>query len=124
MLPYYDYCAIIVLQLEHMFERMNEMAQIVPIKELKNTAKISELCHSSDEPVYITKNGYGDMVIMSIELYENTMQNSDGNKPPTIKHRTQKADSNADFDDYELEKQLNRLRLTAAKTKAKFSDAR
>ena len=46
------------------------MPQIIPIKDLKNTAEISELCHRSEEPVYITKNGYGDMVIMSIENYE------------------------------------------------------
>ncbi len=46
------------------------MPQIIPIKELKNTSEISERCHQSDEPIYITKNGYGDMVIMSIEKYE------------------------------------------------------
>ncbi len=46
------------------------MPQIVPINELKKTRTMSELCHNSQEPVYITKNGYGDMVIMSIELYE------------------------------------------------------
>ena len=46
------------------------MACIVPIKDLKNTAKISELCHTKTEPVFITKNGYGDMVIMSMETYE------------------------------------------------------
>lgn len=46
------------------------MPKIIPIKDLKNTAEISELCHSTDEPVYITKNGYGDMVIMSIENFE------------------------------------------------------
>ena len=46
------------------------MPQIIPIKELKNTAEISELCHKTDEPVYITKNGYGDMVIMSMETFE------------------------------------------------------
>ena len=49
------------------------MPQIIPIKELKNTGEISALCHNSDEPVYITKNGYGDMVIMSMEVYERTM---------------------------------------------------
>ncbi len=49
------------------------MPQIVPIRDLKNTSKISELCHNSDEPVYITKNGYGDMVIMSIETYEKAL---------------------------------------------------
>ncbi|MBE5040770.1 type II toxin-antitoxin system Phd/YefM family antitoxin [Ructibacterium gallinarum] len=46
------------------------MPQIIPIKDLKNTSEVSERCHSIDEPVFITKNGYGDMVIMSIEAYE------------------------------------------------------
>ncbi len=50
------------------------MPKIIPIKELKNTAEISEMCHVAKEPIFITKNGYGDMVIMSVELYENTMK--------------------------------------------------
>ena len=50
------------------------MPQIIPIKDLKNTSEISELCHKSEEPIYITKNGYGDMVIMSMEIYEQTMK--------------------------------------------------
>ena len=50
------------------------MPQIIPIKDLKNTAEISELCHKSEDPVYITKNGYGDMVIMSIENFEKIMK--------------------------------------------------
>lgn len=49
------------------------MPQIIPIRDLKNTSEISELCHKSDEPVFVTKNGYGDMVIMSMEIYEKTM---------------------------------------------------
>ena len=49
------------------------MPQIIPIKDLKNTSEISELCHKTDEPIYITKNGYGDMVIMSMEIFEQTM---------------------------------------------------
>lgn len=49
------------------------MPQIIPIKELKNTSEISDLCHRSENPIYITKNGYGDMVIMSMETYERTM---------------------------------------------------
>ena len=48
------------------------MPQIIPIKDLKDTSNVSELCHKSDEPIFITKNGYGDMVLMSMELYENT----------------------------------------------------
>jgi len=49
------------------------MPQIIPIKDLKNTSEISELCRSAGEPVFITKNGYGDMVIMSMETYEKNM---------------------------------------------------
>ena len=50
------------------------MPQIIPIKDLKNTSEISDLCHKSNEPIYITKNGYGDMVIMSMDIYEETMK--------------------------------------------------
>ena len=50
------------------------MPQIMPIKDLKNTSEISDICHKSEEPIYITKNGYGDMVIMSIEVYQSIMQ--------------------------------------------------
>ena len=32
------------------------------------------MCHRTDEPIYVTKNGYGDTVIMSIESYEHTMK--------------------------------------------------
>lgn len=49
------------------------MPQIIPIRDLKNTTEISNLCHNTTEPIYISKNGYGDMVIMSIETYENTI---------------------------------------------------
>lgn len=51
-------------------ERSDIMPQIIPIRNLKNTAEISELCHSKKEPIFVTKNGYGDMVIMSMETYE------------------------------------------------------
>ena len=50
------------------------MPRIIPIKELKKTSEISEMCHEADEPIYITKNGYGDMVIMSMENYEAVMR--------------------------------------------------
>ena len=46
------------------------MPQIIPIKELKNTNGISEMCHNSKEPIFVTKNGYGDMVFMSMDIYE------------------------------------------------------
>lgn len=43
---------------------------IIPIKDFKDTAKISALCHEVDEPVHVTKNGYPDLVVMSSEVYE------------------------------------------------------
>ncbi|MEG1942987.1 MAG: type II toxin-antitoxin system prevent-host-death family antitoxin [Angelakisella sp.] len=46
------------------------MPEIIPIRDLKNTTAISELCKQTTEPVFVTKNGYGDMVIMSMEAYE------------------------------------------------------
>ncbi len=49
------------------------MPQIIPIRDLKNTGEISQMCKESDEPIFITKNGYGDMVIMSMEVYKEKM---------------------------------------------------
>ena len=46
------------------------MPQIRPISDLRNTTEISALCHAKREPLFITKNGYGDLVVMSIEMYE------------------------------------------------------
>ena len=46
------------------------MPQIRPITDLRNTSEISDACHARREPVFITKNGYGDLVGMSIETYE------------------------------------------------------
>jgi PHD/YefM family antitoxin component YafN of YafNO toxin-antitoxin module len=53
------------------------MPQIIPIRDLKNTSAVSEMCHTSNEPVFVTKNGYGDMVIMSMEAYEEKLALSD-----------------------------------------------
>ena len=46
------------------------MPRIVPIRDWKNTTAISQICHEDKEPIFITKNSYGDMVIMSMETYE------------------------------------------------------
>ena len=46
------------------------MPRIRPITDLRNTTEISEMCHENHEPIFITKNGYGDLVVMSIETYE------------------------------------------------------
>jgi len=49
------------------------MPEIRPITDLRNTNEISELCHKSQEPIFITKNGYGDLVVMSMDTYERQM---------------------------------------------------
>ena len=47
------------------------MPIIKPISSLRNhTRDIASLCHGRDEPVYLTKNGEGDLVVMSIDHYE------------------------------------------------------
>ena len=46
------------------------MPVIVPIKDLRNTSEISEMAHRVQEPIFITKNGYSDLVVMSSELYD------------------------------------------------------
>lgn len=50
------------------------MPQIRPITDLRNTTGISDLCHARREPLFITKNGYGDLVVMSIEAYEEMIE--------------------------------------------------
>lgn len=42
----------------------------MPQKELKNTNRISQMCRETGEPIYVTKNGYGDLVLMSMEADE------------------------------------------------------
>lgn len=49
------------------------MPQIIPIRDLKNTSKISQMCAATSDPIFVTKNGYGDMVIMSMKAYEEKM---------------------------------------------------
>ena len=47
------------------------MTLIRPISDLRNRAnEISEICHNADQPIFITKNGQGDLVVMSQAHYE------------------------------------------------------
>ena len=47
------------------------MAIIRPCADLRNNYnEISKLCHQTDKPIYITKNGYNDLVLLSNESYE------------------------------------------------------
>lgn len=54
------------------------MPKIRPISDLRNNfADISRIVHETSEPVFLTKNGYGDMVVMSIEAYERRLFESE-----------------------------------------------
>ena len=53
------------------------MIEIRPIKDLRDTAEISKLCEESKEPIYITKNGYGHLVVMSMETYKDKLAKAD-----------------------------------------------
>ena len=46
------------------------LPKILPVNELKNTASIMKTCKESEVPIVITKNGYGEAVMMSVKLYE------------------------------------------------------
>ena len=53
------------------------MIEIRPIKDLRDTSEISRLCEESKEPIYITKNGYGHLVVMSMETYKDKLAKAD-----------------------------------------------
>lgn len=46
------------------------MPLIIPIKDLRNTNEISNIAHEKQEPIFVTKNGYSDLVVMSTELFD------------------------------------------------------
>jgi len=52
----------------------DDLPLIRPITDLRNTNEISEICNARKEPIFITKNGYGDLVIMSIATYESMLE--------------------------------------------------
>ena len=43
---------------------------IVPMRDLKDTVKIETICAETQAPVFVTKNGYGKLVVMDIECFE------------------------------------------------------
>lgn len=46
------------------------MPNIIPLRELKNASKISKLVNKSSSPIYVTKNGVSDLVLMSSKAYD------------------------------------------------------
>lgn len=54
--------------------------QIIPMRDLKNTVEVERRCAEENGPVFVTKNGYGRLVVMDIEYYEKTMRKMDEEK--------------------------------------------
>ena len=47
---------------------------IIPMRDLKNTVEVERQCKEEQGPIFVTKNGYGRLVVMDIEYYESTIQ--------------------------------------------------
>lgn len=80
------------------------MPQIRPISDLRNNfTEISRIVHEGGEPVFLTKNGYGDMVVMSLEQFE-TLKMEHRIKTALIEAQQEVAESSAryDFDEISL----------------------
>ncbi len=48
--------------------------KIIPMRDLKNTVEVEKQCKEEQGPIFVTKNGYGRLVVMDIEYYESTIQ--------------------------------------------------
>ena len=48
--------------------------KISPMRDLKNTVEVERQCKEEQGPIFVTKNGYGRLVVMDIEYYESTIQ--------------------------------------------------
>lgn len=72
------------------------MPKIIPLRELKNASKISKMCHQNDEPIFVTKNGVSDLVVMTSEKYDSldsenysfNLPNNTINEPGLFKYIT------------------------------------
>ncbi len=54
------------------------MPRIVSSTVLRNEYNdVSSFCHLNQEPIFITKNGQGDLAVMSIEKYEEILEKSE-----------------------------------------------
>ena len=70
------------------------MNMIRPVSDLRNNfADISKTVHETAQPVFLTKNGYGDMVVLSMEAYENLQFDSE------VYFKLQEAEREADLSD-------------------------
>ena len=62
------------LNLVYYLAMEGDIMTIVPMRDLKDTVEIERKCAEENGPVFVTKNGYGRLVVMDIDYYEKTMQ--------------------------------------------------
>jgi len=62
-----------MIQLSHEIKGGMNM-KIIPMRDLKNTVEVERQCKEEQGPIFVTKNGYGRLVVMDIEYYERTIQ--------------------------------------------------
>ncbi len=75
------------------------MPNIRPSAYLRNNYnEVSDYCHSNMEPVFITKNGHGDLAVMSIETYEKFCGR---NELYHLLDESLESERNGDFMDYD-----------------------
>ena len=54
-------------------KQAKQISKLLPMRDLKDTVKIESLCSMENGPVFVTKNGYGRLVVMDIEYFQKTM---------------------------------------------------
>lgn len=64
-------------RLYYSYKKGANCMQIIPIRDLKNTVEVERRCAEENGPVFITKNGYGRLVVTDIDYYEKTMRKMD-----------------------------------------------
>lgn len=70
------------------------MEMIRPVSDLRNNfAEISKTVHETSQPVFLTKNGFGDMVVMSMEAFEKLQFESE------VYYKLQAAEKEAELTD-------------------------
>lgn len=81
------------------------MPHIRPITDLRNKfSDISRIVHEEASPIFLTKNGYGDMVVMSIETYEQMiLDNKISKKLEKAALVAESTDTRYDFDEVSKE---------------------
>lgn len=81
------------------------MFEIRPVTDLRNKfADISKTVHENGQPIFLTKNGYGDMVVMSIETFSKfNMDSIINEKLKQAAREAQSTDERLDFDEVSKE---------------------